>query len=100
LLEQDFDVPLHASLHRPLLIFGGEREMVLLYAITVFTFIFSVLTWWAFAIGMALWLTGQWGLSRAAVFDPQLSQTGIRALRYQKAYRSRATPFARLKVWT
>jgi type IV secretion system protein VirB3 len=98
-LEQSFDVPLHASLHRPLLIFGGERELVLMYAVTVFTFIFAVLTWWATALGVALWMTGQWGLARAAVFDPQLSRTGLRALRYRKAYRAYATPFARLKEW-
>jgi type IV secretion system protein VirB3 len=99
LLEENYAAPLHASLHRPLLIFGGEREMVSLYAITGFTFIFAVLTWWATAIGVVLWIAGQWGLARAAVFDAQLSKTGIRALRYAKAYRARATPFARLKEW-
>jgi type IV secretion system protein VirB3 len=99
LLEQSFEAPMHRSLHRSLLIFGGERELVLMYAITVFTFMFAVLTLWSTVLGVLLWMTGQWGLSRAAVFDPQLSQTGIRALRYQKLYRARATPFARFKTW-
>jgi len=98
-LEENFDVPLHASLHRPLLVFGGERELTLMFLIIVATFVFAVFSWWALAAGVVLWSVGSWGLARAAAFDPQLSRTGVRALRFRKHYRARATPFAAFREW-
>jgi len=98
-LVENFSAPIHASLHRPLLIFGGEREMVLSYGIVVFTFMFAVLSWWSTIAGIVMWVAGQWGLSKAAKFDFKLSKTGLRALRYRRLYLSRSTPFARLKEW-
>ncbi|OYV31519.1 MAG: conjugal transfer protein TrbD [Thiomonas sp. 20-64-5] len=73
---------------------GGERNLVLMLAIIAGVFIFSLAHVWAAVMGITMWVIGQWALSRAAAYDPQLSQTGIRAMKYKRYYAAHATPFA------
>ena len=44
-------------------------------------FIFSLAKLWAVAAGIAIWVIGQWALTRAAGYDDQLSKTGLRSRR-------------------
>lgn len=76
---------------------GGERNLVLMLAVVAGVFIFSLAHAWAAAIGIAMWLIGQWALSRAAAYDSQLSMTGARSLKYKRYYPAQATPFAPLR---
>jgi len=91
----DLKTPIHESLNRPLLILGGERTLVLMLGIIAGVFIISLAKWWGAVLGIVLWTLGQWALSRAAGFDPQLSRTGFRSLKYRHYYPAQATPFAK-----
>jgi len=91
----DTKTPIHESLNRPILLMGGERQLVLLLAIIAGIFIFSLAKLWAAIVGIALWTIGQWALSRAAAYDPLLSKTGSRSLKYRRYYPAQATPFAK-----
>lgn len=91
----DIKTPIHDSLNRPILMMGGERPLVLMLVIVAGIFIFSLAKTWAAGIGVALWLLGHWGLTRAASFDPMLSKTGTRLLKYRRHYPAQATPFAK-----
>ena len=90
----DLSVPLHQSLLRPMLLMGAERELILALGVIAGVFIVSLFQLWAAIFGVALWLVGAWVLTRAANFDPQLSKTFTRSLKYKKLYKSGATPFA------
>lgn len=79
---------------RPLLLLGSERELILALGIVAGVFIVSLFQLWAAIFGLVLWAIGAWVLTRAASFDPQLSKTFGRSLRYRKLYKSSATPFA------
>ena len=91
------EVPFHTALHRPLLVLGGERNLVLMLGVIAGVFIFSLAQVWAALVGILLWVVGQWGLAQAAKFDPLLSKTGARHVRYAKYYPAQATPFARCR---
>lgn len=92
--EDDFSVTVHQSLNRPMLLLGGERNLVLMLAVLAGVFIFSLMQLWATFVGVTLWLVGIWVLSRAGNYDPQLSKTGARSLRYKNFYPAASTPFA------
>lgn len=93
--EPDPSVTIHVSLNRPILFMGGERQLVLMLMVIAGVFIFSLAKLWAAAVGIVLWIAGHWVLVRAAKFDPQLSKTGLRSLRYRPNYPACATPFAK-----
>ena len=92
--DEDISAPLHASLNRPLLLLGGERNGVLLLMVIAGVFIFSLHALWAALLGMGLWSVGQFALARAGAYDPQLSKTGARSLRFRRFYPAAASPFA------
>lgn len=96
-MSDDEATPIHESLNRPILMMGGERNLVLMLAILAGMFIFSLAKLWAAAVGIVLWVIGQWALSRAATYDPQLSKTGTRLVKYRRFYPSRATPYAKIR---
>lgn len=95
--ERDNSIPLHRALTRPMLMLGGEREFVLMLAVLAGVFIFSLAQLWAAIVGVMLWLAGMFFLVRAGRYDPQLSKTGIRSLRYRRFYPADTTPHARTK---
>lgn len=92
--DDDFSVPIHQSLNRPMMLLGGERNLVLMLAVLAGVFIFSLMQLWATLLGVSLWVVGIWILGRAGNFDHQLSKTGPRHLRYKRFYPSASTPFA------
>ncbi len=95
MIQDDDKVPIHEALNRPILMLGGERNLVLMLLIVAGVFIFSLAKLWAAAVGISLWVVGQWALSRAASYDDQLSKTGPRSLKYRRYYPAQATPFAK-----
>ena len=90
----DNSVPIHASLNRPMLMMGGERQLVLMLGVVAGVFIISLAQLWAAILGIVIWVGGQYFLSRAADYDTQLSKVGPRHLKYKKQYLSGSTPFA------
>ena len=93
-MSNEYSTPIHESLNRSILMMGGERNLVLMLAVIAGVFIFSLAHVWAAVIGITMWIIGQWALSRAAAYDPQLSMTGVRSLKYQRHYPAQATAFA------
>ena len=93
----ELKTPIHESLNRPILLMGGERNLVLMLAVIAGVFILSLAKLWAAIAGLIIWTVGQWTLSRAAAYDSQLSKTGPRSLRYRRFYSAQATPFGRLR---
>ena len=90
----DNAVPIHSSLNRPMLVLGGERKLVMMLGVVSGVFIVSLAQVWAAILGLAIWVTGQYFLTRAAEYDTQLSQVASRHFKYKKQYLSSATPFA------
>jgi type IV secretion system protein VirB3 len=92
--QDDNSVVIHSSLNRPMLMLGGERNLVLMLGVLAGVFIFSLHALWAAAVGVVLWIVGMYILSRAGAYDHQLSKTGPRSFKYRKFYPAQATPHA------
>lgn len=92
--DQDISVKIHESLNRPMLMLGGERNLVLMLGVLAGVFIFSLHALWAAGVGISLWIVGMYVLSRAGTYDHQLSKTGPRSFKYRKFYPAQATPHA------
>ncbi len=89
--EKALETPLHASLVRPILLAGAERELVLVGAITIAALLLGVgphpLT---LALAVLLATAGHSGLVLAARYDPQMAGVYARHVRYQSFYPARA----------
>lgn len=85
--------PLHRALHRPNLILGGERELVLITAILCGGVAVSGLNIVSFSIGVCVWLVTLAFLQMMAKTDPHLSKVYLRYLRYRPFYPARSHPF-------
>ena len=68
------EITIHQALHQIILVMGGERNLVLMLGVIAGVFIFS--------------------LAQLAKYDPMLSKTGKRHMKYKKYYPASATPFA------
>jgi len=83
--------PIHASLTRPLLLAGAERELVLVNGTIIAALIFGVgFDWASITVAILLGTVGHWGLTRAARHDPQMSRVYVRHVRYQDYYPAQA----------
>lgn len=91
-----WEAPVHRSLVRPLLMLGGERELVLMLAMIAGIFILSLFQLWAAIAGVLIWMVGMFFLQRMGERDPKLSKVFFRSLMYsRKRYiPASSTPFA------
>ncbi len=90
-METPRRTPIHASLTRPLLLGGAERELVLTNGTLIAALLLGVGVHWASVTAATLLATvGHWGLRRMARHDPQLSRVFLRHIRYQDRYPARA----------
>ena len=94
---EEYSAPIHTSLNRPMLVLGGERKLVLFLGVLSGVFIFSLAQLWSAVLGVVIWMVGQYFLARAAAYDPQLSQTGPRHLKYRRFYLASASAFAKIR---
>ncbi len=86
------EIPIHSSLTRPLLLAGGERELVLMNAIIIAALILGVgFHWLSFSIAIGLATFGHWGLRALAKRDPQMRRIYVRHISYQGVYSARAS---------
>ena len=74
--------PIHRALSRPNLMFGADRELV-------------VITVYAVTLGCLAWLITIAMLRRMAKSDPLMRRVYLRHIRYRPLYRPTATPFNR-----
>ena len=101
--EHPRTIPIHRSLMRPILLMGGERELVLISAILAAVLVFSLERLVFTILGVIVWSVSVAALQRAAKADPQLSRVYVRHARYRAYYpaQSRASAlFATIKAGT
>lgn len=94
-LTEQHEVPIHASLLRPILLMGVERKLVfaeigLVLLLIVFTDYRLLGFLLAAAVGTLLHMGGLWLAKR----DPMLAETYIRSRYYQDFYPARASRHA------
>jgi type IV secretion system protein VirB3 len=85
-MEAPRQVPFHESANRPNLLLGGDRELVLVFAILAAMLVFAVMKWWSVLAGIALWLMSVAVLARMGKADPLLRQAYLRHIRYRSFY--------------
>ena len=85
--------PLHRALHRPNLIMGGERELVLTTALVAGGLAVASMNVPAAIVSSVVWLLCITGLRMMAKADPQMSRVYLRFLKYSKYYAARSRPF-------
>ena len=81
---------LHRALHRPNLVMGGERELVLVTAIVCAGVAVSALNLVAIAIGAGVWLMCIGLFRMMAKADPYMSKVYLRQLTYWPHYPARS----------
>ena len=85
--------PFHRALHRPNLVLGGERELVLTTALVAGGLAVSAMNLPAAIISAVVWLLCITGLRMMAKADPQMSRVYLRFLKYRRYYAARSRPF-------
>lgn len=82
---------IHASLVRPVLLGGAERELVLVNTITVFALVLGLGPHPAsLTLAVVLATAGHSALVLAARSDPQMFRVYVRHVRFQEFYPARA----------
>ncbi len=88
-------VPIYQALNKPFLLFGGERELMIIVLLIPFLLIylepFAVFNWVA---AISIWIILSTILRMMAKADPLMSKIYIRQLKYQKYYRAVASASA------
>ncbi|MBX2812960.1 MAG: VirB3 family type IV secretion system protein [Myxococcales bacterium] len=88
------EIPIHRVGTRPLLLLGGDRELVIYTAVLSTTMIMAMAEWLSAFAGILLWLGALWALRRMAKADPLLRRVYIRhQFLYRRYYPARSTPY-------
>lgn len=85
--------PIHRALSRPALIFGADRELVLVTGLAAVILIFVILTVVSAMIGAAIWTVVVGLLRMMAKADPLMRRVYLRHIRYRPHYRPTSTPW-------
>lgn len=88
-------VRIHRALSRPNLLFGADRELVLVTGLASVILIFVVLTWFSALFGVATWIVIVGLLRQMAKADPMMRGVYLRHMRYRHHYRPTSTPWRR-----
>lgn len=86
-------VRIHRALSRPTLLFGADRELVLVTGLTAVILIFVVLTVFSAVVGFAIWVLVVGALRMMAKADPLMRQVYLRHIKYRSYYRPTSTPW-------
>ena len=80
-------LPIHASLTRPVLLAGADRELTLVNAVVCFALLFGIgASRWTLAVVAILATVGQWVLGRVTRYDPDFRRTYTRHVQLQAFY--------------
>ena len=88
-------VRIHRALSRPNLLFGADRELVLVTGLASVILIFVVLTWFSALFGVVVWIVIVGLLRQMAKADPMMRGVYLRHMRYRHHYRPTSTPWRR-----
>lgn len=83
--------PIHRALSRPNLLFGADRELVLVTGLISAILIFVVITFYAVILGSLAWFITVAALRRMAKSDPLMRHVYLRHIRYRPFYRPTAS---------
>jgi len=83
------------SLHRPALVLGGDRELVLLSGLAAFLTAMGGFSLLSAAAGLAFWLVALYWLRKWAKADPLMRPVWLRHIRQQDFYPARTSVFRR-----
>lgn len=86
-------VPIRRSLHRPNLLAGGDRELVMMSALLAATCVFVAMSIPVAVIGIVLWFFALAMLRMMAKADPHMRDVYRRHIRYRAFYSPRPTPW-------
>ena len=78
--------PIYRALHRPYLVLGGERELMIIVLFVSFAFIVLLMNVVAFLIGVVFLLGSVYGLRQMAKSDPFMSRVYFQQLFYKEYY--------------
>ena len=84
---------IHRALSRPTLLFGADRELVLITGLAAVILIFVVLTVVSAALGFAIWIVVVGLLRMMAKADPLMRKVYLRHIKYRSYYRPTSTPW-------
>ena len=89
-------IPVHASLMRPILLMGAERELLLTSGVIAAVLVLSLQQLLFTVVGVVFWSLSLAALQRAAKADPQFSRVYLRHTRYRAYYAAQSSVSARL----
>lgn len=84
---------IHRALSRPTLLFGADRELVLITGLAAVILIFVVLTVVSAALGFAIWIVVVGLLRMMAKADPLMRKVYLRHIKYRSYYRPTSSPW-------
>jgi len=84
---------LHRALHRPTLLLGGDRELVIATGMMSFGIAMAALNLVAVIVGTILWFVCLALLRTMAKADPDMRHVYVRYLKYRSYYPPRSRPF-------
>ncbi len=90
LLKADF----YSALNRQNLVFGCDRELILMTGVVAFALFFTGLTWVTAFTAIFIIVINSFFLRLMAKADPLMRHIFIRQVKYQNFYSARSTPFA------
>ncbi|EPG0015542.1 conjugal transfer protein TrbD [Campylobacter coli] len=94
-MEELQKIDIYSALNKPNLIFGADRELILMLGIVSFALIFTGATLLTSVIGIALFFVCGLLLRLMAKSDPLMRQIFIRQIKYKKFYYPQSTPFSK-----
>ncbi|EOA4972317.1 conjugal transfer protein TrbD [Campylobacter coli] len=94
-MEELQKIDIYSSLNKPNLIFGADRELILMLGIVSFALIFTGATLLTSIVGITLFFICSILLRLMAKSDPLMRQIFIRQIKYKKFYYPQSTPFSK-----
>jgi len=88
-------VEIYAALNKPNLIFGCDRELILMTGVISFALVFSGMTLLSAVIGFFILMFNGFFLRLMAKSDPLMRFIFMRQIKYKKFYLARSTPFVK-----
>ncbi|MCJ8521163.1 type IV secretion system protein VirB3 [Pseudorhizobium tarimense] len=85
--------PFNKAIHRPSLLLGADRELVLATGLAAAILVFVVLTVYSVLLGIGLWTLVTAILRLMAKRDPMTRQIYLRHIYYRAAYRATSSPW-------
>ena len=80
------EILIHPSVHRPRLILGADRELVIFLGLLAAILVFALVTWWSVVTGVILWLAGVSLLVGMGREDVLLRHVYLRHVKYRAFY--------------